>query len=191
MGHDQIWKDVMWTFFEPFIRLFFPEIAGALDFSTAQLVEGEVFTDVPDGNRREPDVVIQVNRTDGNAEIVLIHVEVQSERRGDVPYRMWEYYSLLRLRKKLPVFPIVVFLAPGAGGLVSEGYQPQCSDAVAAGKPSKTQTTGDGTFAGRKYGRCKDVAANLRCRSIPDADAERGGRDEPSNEFRPGIAGAL
>jgi len=47
---------------------------------------------------------------------------VQSERREDVPYRMWEYYSLLRLRKKLRVYPIVVFLAPGTGGLVSESY---------------------------------------------------------------------
>jgi len=123
MGHDQIWKDVIWTFFEPFIRLFFPQVAAALDFSTAQLIEGEVFTDVPEGNRREPDVVVQVNRKDGDPEIVLVHVEVQSERRDDVPYRMWEYYSLLRLRKKLPVFPIVVFLTPGAGGLVREGYR--------------------------------------------------------------------
>ena len=122
MEHDQVWKEVIWTFFERFIRLFFPQVAAALDFSTAQLVEGEVFTDVPEGSRREPDVVVQVSRLDGATEIILVHVEVQSERRGNMPYRMWEYYSLLRLRKKLPVFPIVVFLVPGAGGLVSESY---------------------------------------------------------------------
>ena len=123
MGHDQLWKEVIWTFFEPFIRLFFPEVASALDFSTARLVEGEVFTDLPEGNRREPDIVVQVNRTDGEPEIILVHVEVQSERRENVPFRIWEYYSLLRLRKKLPVFPIVVFLTPSAGGLVSESYR--------------------------------------------------------------------
>ncbi len=105
MGHDQLWKDVLWTFFEAFIRLFFPEVAEALDFSTAQLVEGEVFTDLSEGSLREPDVVVQVKRSDGETEIILVHVEVQAERRRDVPYRMWEYYGLLRLRKKLPVFP--------------------------------------------------------------------------------------
>src|SRR5262249_29731349 len=36
---------------------------------------------------------------------------------------MWEYYSLLRRRLKLPVFPVVVHLAPGAGGLTTETYR--------------------------------------------------------------------
>ena len=122
MGSDQLWKEVIWTFFERFMRLFFPRVADDLDFSTMHLEGVQLFTDVLEGDRREPDIVVRVNRRDGEPEIVLVHVEVQSERRDDVPYRMWEYYSLLRLRKKLPVFPIVVFLAPGAGGLVSESY---------------------------------------------------------------------
>jgi hypothetical protein len=33
---------------------------------------------------------------------------------------MSEYYSLLRLRWRLPVLPVVVYLAPGAGGITQE-----------------------------------------------------------------------
>lgn len=39
-----------------------------------------------------------------------------------MPFRMWEYYSLLRMRKKAPVFPVVLYLAPGAGGIMEEEY---------------------------------------------------------------------
>lgn len=35
---------------------------------------------------------------------------------------MFKYYMMLRLRYNLPVKPIVVYLSPGAGGLVREQY---------------------------------------------------------------------
>lgn len=35
---------------------------------------------------------------------------------------MWEYYHLLRLRHRHPVIPIVLYLSPGAGGLVEEQH---------------------------------------------------------------------
>jgi len=104
------------------MRLFFPAAAEELDFSTLVHLDGEVFTDLPEGSRREPDIVVQVNRLDGVPEIILVHVEVQAQRRDEVAYRMWEYYCLLRMRKKLPVLPIVIYLAPGAGGLVRETH---------------------------------------------------------------------
>ena len=53
---------------------------------------------------------------------MLIHIEVEAEHRATFAARMAEYYMLLRLRRRLPVMPIVVYLAPGAGGLVQEVY---------------------------------------------------------------------
>ncbi len=35
---------------------------------------------------------------------------------------MWEYYALLRLRTKLPVFPLAIYLPGGEGGLVEGTY---------------------------------------------------------------------
>ena len=51
----------------------------------------------------------------------MVHVEIESRRRPvSFPERMLDYYFLLRRRYKLPVLPIVLYLSPGAGGLVVE-----------------------------------------------------------------------
>ena len=53
-------------------------------------------------------MVDKLRTGDGNPELVLIHIEIQLRPQRDVNERMFEYYSLLRLRYKLPIFPIVV-----------------------------------------------------------------------------------
>ena len=50
---------------------------------------------------------------DGRPELVLIHIEVQARTELGVNERMFEYYSLLRSRHRLPIFPIVVYLSRG------------------------------------------------------------------------------
>ncbi len=123
MSHDQLWKTVLWAFFAEFVELFFPEVAERLDFSRIRLIEKEIFTDLPVGARREPDLLVEAYAKDGEVETILIHIEVQARREINVPYRMWEYYSLLRLRWKHRVFPVVVYLSAGAGGLTEEHYE--------------------------------------------------------------------
>lgn len=123
MPHDQLWKDVLLSFFAEFMELFFPQAAERLDFNRITQVNKELFTDIPDGARREPDLLLEVYTNGGDLQIILVHIEVQAKRKLDVPYRMWEYFSLLRLRLKLPVFPVVVYLTKGAGGIVVEEYQ--------------------------------------------------------------------
>ncbi len=122
MAHDQVWKEVLWTFFAEFMQLFFPDAALGLDFERLRLIEGELFTDLPSGARREPDLLVEAHTKEGAIELIMVHIEVQRKREKDVPYRMWEYYSLLRLRRKRPVFPVVVYLAPGTGGLTEESH---------------------------------------------------------------------
>jgi hypothetical protein len=123
VAHDQFWKEVLTAFFREFLELFFPDVAAQIDFDAGYIdPKQEVFTDVPEGERRTIDLVFEVTTRAGDARWVLVHVEVERERRGDMPYRMWEYYHLLRLRRKLSVFPVVLYLAPGAGGLTQERY---------------------------------------------------------------------
>ncbi len=123
MPHDQVWKELLWAFFRDFMELFFPQAAARLNFGRARLLDKELFTDFAEGSRREPDLVVEVYTTDGEPEIILVHVEVQARREADVPARMWEYYALLRFRHRHPVYPIVVYLSPGAGGLTHETYR--------------------------------------------------------------------
>ena len=69
-----------------------------------------------------PDTVALVPTLDAEPELVLIHVETQSERRREVRFRVFEYYMMLRLRYKLPVFPVALYIVPGTGGITHETY---------------------------------------------------------------------
>ena len=122
MPHDQLFKELLRAFFREFMELFFPDVAERLDFERVTFLDREMFTDLPEGSVREPDLVAQTYTRDGTLGIVLLHVEVQAERRSEFRYRIFEYYALLRLRFKLPVFPVVLYLVPGTGGNTQETY---------------------------------------------------------------------
>ena len=123
MSYDQLLKDLLRAFFREFVELFFPQVAARLDFSRLTFLDKELFTDVPEGRRREPDLVAQVYSLAGDPELILIHTELQRQRRQEFPYRMFEYYALLRVRHKVPVFPVAVYLSGGAGGIGQEVYR--------------------------------------------------------------------
>src|SRR5579862_3079888 len=95
--HDQLFKDLLQAFFREFMELFFPEVAARLDFSEVTFLMQEVFTDIPEGERRTLDLIAQVMTLEGEAELILVHLEVQAERRSVFPMRMSEYYMLMRL----------------------------------------------------------------------------------------------
>jgi len=121
-GHDQLFKQLLRAFFADFLRLFDPETAGELDLDTLEFRDTEAFTDIPQGERRTADLVVQVRTIGGMPRLLLIHVEVQRERELRFPWRMWQYYSLLRQREDLPVIPVALVLYPGREGIALEEY---------------------------------------------------------------------
>ena len=122
MSHDQLFKELLQEFFREFLELFFSRVAARLDFSRVTFLDKELFTDSPEGDLREADLIAQVYTLDGQPEVVLIHVEVERQRRNTFSARMHDYYHIIRWRKKLAVYPIAIYLSPGAGGLVRETY---------------------------------------------------------------------
>jgi len=120
VGHDQLFKTILEGLLRDFLELFFPEEAARLDFDTLSFLGKEVFANVPEGEVREADVVARLETKDGEPELVLIHVEVQAEHRGDFARRMFEYYAVLRLHYRLPVFPIVLYLRGGPHSKLAE-----------------------------------------------------------------------
>ena len=123
MGHDQRFKEFLHAFLRDFLKLFYPRVEKRLEFENVEFLDTQVFTELHDGSRREADVVAKLRTGDGKPELVLIHVEIQLRPQRDVNERMFEYYSLLRLRYKLPIFPIVVYLRRGRKGLATEEYR--------------------------------------------------------------------
>jgi len=122
IDHDQNFKELLHQLFEPFLCLFFPEHAARLDFSKMTFLEQEYFTDFPKGRHRFIDTLVEVNTLSGNPQLILVHVEFQAKRSRAFPRRMFRYFSQLRLRRDTPIFPVVLYLPSGAGGLGWEDY---------------------------------------------------------------------
>jgi hypothetical protein len=123
VGHDQRFKEFLQAFLQEFLKLFYPSVEERLDFREVEFLDKEVFTDVSEGSRREADVIAKLRTHQGSPELVLVHVEVQTRRKRDVPARMFEYYALLWSRYKVPIFPIAVYLRGGRESLATEEYR--------------------------------------------------------------------
>lgn len=113
----------MHAFLQDFLKLFFPDVENRLDFGNVEFLDTELFTDRLEGRPREADVVAKLDTRDGGTELVLIHVEVQLRPGQDFRARMFEYYSLLWSRYRLPIFPIALYLRGGKQGLGTEEYR--------------------------------------------------------------------
>jgi len=128
MPHDQLAKTLIATFFADFLRLTLPESAPRLRLGEAVFVDKEVFTDWPEGKRRELDLLARVPVEQEEKICLLIHVEIESRARESMKQRLWGYYMQIRLKYKLLVLPILVNLRGGRPGVelvaVEEGFEP-------------------------------------------------------------------
>jgi predicted transposase YdaD len=122
VSHDQLFKDVLRAFFPQFLQIFFPDIAASIDLDGVSFRESEIFTDVPEGERRTADMVAEVH-SQGSEALVLLHTEFQGRRRPNLGYRLWEYNVGLRLRDRLPVISITLLLSGGTPGITLEIYE--------------------------------------------------------------------
>jgi hypothetical protein len=128
VSHDQLFKDLLRAFFREFMELFYPEVAARLDFARAVARDKEFFTDVPQGEEHRLDLLTEIYTLDGQPELVLIHIEVEARERRSMGERMHEDFMLLRLRLRLPVFPVVIYLQGGRGGLGKSRYEERVFD---------------------------------------------------------------
>ena len=74
--HDQLFKQLLHTFFAEFLEVFFPEVHKHIDFSELKPLSEEMFTDLIEGESRRADIIIETKLK--NQETVLFHVEPQS-----------------------------------------------------------------------------------------------------------------
>ena len=106
--HDQLFKQLIHTFFEEFLEAFFPEIHEQIDFgSTIQLSE-EFFTDLIDGDVRRLDILVQA-KVKGTESIIIVHIEPQSSVQTYFHERMFQYFSLLYHKFRKPIIPIAIY----------------------------------------------------------------------------------
>ncbi|WP_228275655.1 RpnC/YadD family protein [Gracilibacillus oryzae] len=102
LSHDQLFIQLIGTFFEEFLELFFPDVHRSIDFSDVKPLSEEWFTDLLEGDHKKVDMVFEA-KLKGEEKLIIIHVEPQSYRQDFFHQRMYQYFSLLYNRYRKPV----------------------------------------------------------------------------------------
>lgn len=107
-NQDQLFKQLIQTFFEEFFEAFFPQVHQIVNFEHITFLSEELFTGVFDGNKKVLDIVVEATCKETDA-IIVIHVEPQSYKQVDFHERMFTYYGMLYAKLRKPIIPIAMF----------------------------------------------------------------------------------
>ena len=77
IDHDRLFTELIQTFFEEFILLFFPTMHEHIDFRHLSFLSEELFTDVTAGEKYRVDLLVET-KLKGEDGIVIVHIENQS-----------------------------------------------------------------------------------------------------------------
>jgi predicted transposase/invertase (TIGR01784 family) len=108
IDHDQLFKELLSTFFVEFLELFFPQVAAAIDPDSVSFLPQEYFADLTVGETKIVDLLAQV-RLAGQDVGFLVHLEAQATSRAEFSRRMFFYFSRLHQKYLQAIYPIVVF----------------------------------------------------------------------------------
>lgn len=108
INHDQLFKELLTTFFVEFLELFFPSVLEYLDTDSIQFIDKELFTDVVRGEKKIMDIVA-LTRFQQQDYSFLVHLENESSSKSNFNQRLFRYFCSLFLRFDRPIYPIVVF----------------------------------------------------------------------------------
>jgi hypothetical protein len=108
VAHDRLFKELLTTFFVEFLDLFFPKLAALLDRDSIRFLPQEQFADLVDGDVYYADLLAEA-RFHGDEGYFLIHVEHQSTTPPAFPERFFRYFAAIYLRRKAPIYPIVIY----------------------------------------------------------------------------------
>ena len=118
-SHDQLWKDLFRTFFPDLLFLVDAGLAdrlvGTLGMEGFTFLDKEVFHDLPEGERREVDLLAEAPDP-ATGRKFRIHVEIERRFGGEIGRRVARYAYQLYLRAPGPVVSIVVFLRGAPAG---------------------------------------------------------------------------
>lgn len=108
---DSPWKDAIERYFEDFLRFFFPQAHGEIEWSRGyEFLDTELQQVVRDAElgRRLVDKLVKIYRSGGEEAWVLVHIEVQSQPSSDFAERMYVYNYRIYDRYKRTVVSLAV-----------------------------------------------------------------------------------
>ena len=108
IDHDRLFKELLETFFDEFITIFFPELRREIDLTGLRFLQQEIFTDVTAGEKYRIDLLAEV-RLKGEEGLILVHIENQAQFQPDFAERMFIYFSRLYQKFRRKILPIAIF----------------------------------------------------------------------------------
>ncbi|MED0656903.1 Rpn family recombination-promoting nuclease/putative transposase [Anoxybacillus ayderensis] len=108
VDHDRLFKELITTFFEEFLLLFFPHVHEHIDFQHVSFLSEELFTDVTEGEKYRVDLLVET-KLKGEDSLIIVHIENQSYVQPSFPERMFIYFSRLFEKYRKRMLPIAVF----------------------------------------------------------------------------------
>ena len=108
---DAAWKHALEVYFPSFMQFFYPDIAAQIDWTVKpEMLDKELRKLTHDGEtgHRLVDKLIKVRLKNGQAHLLLLHVEVQGHYEADFPERLYLYHSRLYDRYRLPVLTLAI-----------------------------------------------------------------------------------
>jgi hypothetical protein len=107
VDHDRLHKELIRAFFMPFLWALLPDVAAYVDPDSIEFMDKEIFTDISGGRKHIADLVVKVKFL-GEETFFIIHIEHESKSRAEFPAVMFDYFSRLHERYRLPIYPIVL-----------------------------------------------------------------------------------
>ncbi|UCZ53535.1 Rpn family recombination-promoting nuclease/putative transposase [Bacillus shivajii] len=108
VDHDRLFKELLTTYFEEFMLLFFPEVYEEIDFSELNFLSEELYTDVTAGEKYRVDLLAET-KLKGEDSLIIIHLEPQSYAQDSFNERMFLYFSRLYEKYRRKIVPIAIF----------------------------------------------------------------------------------
>jgi len=114
-------KETLTLFLREYFELFFPDLAGRIQFESAQFLDKELIAlfdnlDKPDKEISDKDqnkitdaLILLKIMIDGVYQWILIHWEQQGQKRKAFEQRMFHYFCGIYFKFKMLVFPIAMF----------------------------------------------------------------------------------
>src|SRR6267142_1169166 len=94
IDYDNPWKEALRRYLRSFMRLCFPQVEHAIDWSREpQFLDKELqqVTRDAESGKQYVDMLVQVWLTDGSEEWILLHIEVQHRSDPEFEARVYRY----------------------------------------------------------------------------------------------------
>ncbi|MCS7300794.1 MAG: hypothetical protein NZ556_04485 [Fimbriimonadales bacterium] len=110
---DLWWKWFLRQFLKEFLALVAPDLHALIDWTRGvEFIDKELLPASPKSRSRRlyVDCLFKVYLNTGEAQLLLIHIEVQAQREALFPKRMFRYFARLFLEYDLPILSLAVLV---------------------------------------------------------------------------------